>query len=266
MTTPAILQGYAPPSSLKLPKAFNFLNPIGQLADTTNLAGLYMFGGDDEACLFNFANPDLPLTKIGSPTVTAAGGVSGDWQNGYETGIHETAAMTVLAVIKPYTATNGSSLLNNGAFDHNGVGPVSPVGVTMKLGPTALNLQPQSGVSVDLIPALGGGSMSTSDYGIAVFRLDATNADISWTRNGTRTDSSTGATGSRPTQDYRTLRIMANFGVGSGVNGGYDTIPNLLMLAIWAGTKLSDGNRNTTITNLRSWFNAGGSGLGITTL
>lgn len=108
---------------------------------TTGLLGLYQIGGSAASSLGNLANPALPLTMVGAPTINTVGAVCSQ-ANCFDTGILELAEFTYLAVAQEtgnsaivmgnylgsqpganmYQATNsaGAKVIVGGALDAGG--------------------------------------------------------------------------------------------------------------------------------------------------
>lgn len=85
----------------------------------TGLVGEYLFGGTLSDSLINWANPDLPLLAVGSPTIGATSAACSPG-NGFNTQLKEAGDITVVAVgystyagfataISNYNGTNAGS-------------------------------------------------------------------------------------------------------------------------------------------------------------
>lgn len=210
-----------------------FLRPT--LPDEDQLVGMYLFGGSEALSLRNLYNPAAPLLKVGSPTINALGAQT-SLGNCFDTGIAETAAMTMLAVFKPTGGTTGFLM---GTFQNG----ASPVGIG--LYSQAANISATPPVSNAAITPV------TTDWYQAMARFTSTSSKVGYRRNDTL--SAQGSTsGAARTLSSRTVRIGAEYGTGFG------GAQNILFAALWT-KELSDANRDATFAALDSFFtnNAG---------
>lgn len=103
MSTVIKLNGITLPGT-GYPKLSSFENI--SLSITNGLLGLYSFEDTITDSLRNYANADLPMTAVGTPTFTA-GGVVCSIDNCFDTHIAQQTAFTFFAVAKPIKpATN----------------------------------------------------------------------------------------------------------------------------------------------------------------
>lgn len=269
MTTPIIGTNYAPPTSLSLPVAFNDLNPMDALGGLPVPVGAYTFGGSSvEGSCRNFANPDLPLLPIGSPTINAVG-ASLDYLNGFDTQLPETAAFTLLAISKPVSFPQSYMITNAGG--DSAANHYSPYGVTLWATLTRVSTGDPTAVPVDAVN--DGWFLNAGDWAQYMGRGDATNVKttvhganaLDADGNGGKIrDMTAVATGSRGLNG-KTLRIGAMYQTGPmEFTSSYPTPVPMLAAFIW-NTKLSDADALAVFTALKTWFNTT-SGLGITTL
>jgi len=262
-TTPVLSAGFAVPSALGLPVAFNDLNPVDALPNITGLIGAYCFGGSSLiGALRNFANPDLPLLAVGSPTINAVGATL-NGVNGFNTQIVEPAAFTALGIVKNGGATFSFMRTAWGAND--GGGALSPQGMRLTMGYSAGHSDPQIDVSSSATTignkaSSGVGNLNpTGDWVQIIGRADATDCQVSDQHNNTRFDATATTTGAK-FSSKRTIRLGVNDILETTAGTSFD----ILAAFIW-NVRLSDSDRNATLSALRTWFNTT-SGIGITTL
>lgn len=93
-----------------------------------NIVGLYMFSATESSSLINHVNPNLPLTKIGSPTFTAAGAICSRG-NGFDTGLVPTTDWTIMALFQA-----GDNLILNGGIIASTLTPAALAGTTFQRG------------------------------------------------------------------------------------------------------------------------------------
>lgn len=77
------------------------------LSITNGLLGLYSIRNTIEESLVNYANEDLPMTIIGSPTIVDDGAVC-NYQNCFDTGITAQSAYTYISLAKPTLSTDAA--------------------------------------------------------------------------------------------------------------------------------------------------------------
>jgi hypothetical protein len=187
------------------PKLASFLRPT--LPDEDGLVGLYVFGGSREGSMRNLVVGAPPLTLIGGPTVGLGMGANCNRDNGFDTGLLETAGFTFLVGCR--IGGNGNPFIavgNYGSAPKGAALYVSDTDATTVAGTSASNDNTnQAGVNL-ATPA------SATDWYSFCGRGDASQVTTSVRYKGviTRTDGFQNG----HVLSARTLRIGAHYGTG----------------------------------------------------
>lgn len=234
------LGGVTFPSGPAYLKKVNYMAPA--LTETAGLVGLYLFGGDSDLSLRNIVNPNLPLTRIGNPVVNALGATC-DINNCFDTGLSETQDFTFIAIGKPLV-TGSAMLISN-------FGP-APVGSSLYFGSATTVNGAVSNASGTTAPGKTIATPVTTDwYQFSLqggFAGGLTLADVTYRRNGAVATPQSGTGAAARSPSTRKLRIGGHYSAGSFVSP-----VQILLGAIW-DNKLTDAKRNTTFTELDTFF------------
>lgn len=228
------------------PNIVSFLSaaPSIDLPVKTGLVGLYILAGNEADSIYNHANSEIPLIKVGLPTINLFGAsVSRD--NCFNSQLVPTANMTFMAIAKPLkVAANADAALLISNFTTAG-----PSGDSLGFRGATPS---QSGVYGGLTPS--GVSQSFNDISTAntanwnffAGTIDANGAAKPfWGRDGSLVVGSPVDSGDRGVVTSRTLRIGGHY--EPTLFGG---TASLAMAAIFQA-KLSDADIQANYAYLR---------------
>lgn len=201
--------------ALGLPWKGDFVKP--NLPFSENLLGLYMFSKSESASLINYANPNLPLLKIGSPEFTPSGAVVSRG-NGFDTQIVPTTDMTILLLMQP-----AEGLILNGSILVSTLTPAADAGTAFDRGDQLAVNSGNTGIvsfycdrsGTALIQGVAGGIImpATGPLAIIATRRSTNGADLAKAEGGNNTFNTTyGGTGANSRTIFnKTLRIGMNY-------------------------------------------------------
>lgn len=238
------------------PSLLNFAYPTFP-AGSANLVGLYTLGGLESIALRNAVTGVTDLSKIGSPTLAAAGATV-NYLNDYASlTLSGTTEVTVIAIAKPFAANpaNAAASWFLASQYHSTPTPAGGDGLSFYVGGISMWASTSTG-SVQS-PSLSMAGSVPANWNSFAGRVKSTGANqVWWGHEGVTAAGTEGSTNTRSVQTSRKWLLGGQYAANFLASG------NLLMVAIF-NSALTDQNILDNLAYLRASY---GPQIGITTL
>lgn len=198
------------------------------------LTGAYFFGEGETVALTNWGGSE-PNTVVGAP-VWHDGYAELDGSNYIQTGVAETAAMTVLAVIKRKTTGTNVALVGN-------YGGTGATGVALYVASSNDDVDANTGRA-------GGTSICQATGNVDNWAL----VSITVPSSGAMTirDHTTGTSSASAATDARVVNGVGDLRIGSFPSGNFDQPVNVAAVATYSAA-LSSDDLNLMVGKLRAY-------------
>lgn len=209
----------------------------------TGLVGEYAFGGTLTESRTNWANPDLPLLAVGSPTVGVSS-VACSPGNGFDTQLKETGDLTVIAVGYSTYAGFATAISN-----FNGTNAGQSFGLFLNAQTGKVHVQAHLSDNVTTIQNQLDMATPNGEHRMVAGRIGSGTGFAHYNdqyKNGTHTSNKLMTSGTRGTN------ASHNIGIGSYVSGSGFPGTVTLAAALIYNRLLSDGELDTVYSQVRA--------------
>ncbi len=193
--------------------------------DRTNLVGEYILGGNLAASKYNGANPDLPMSVVGTPTYSD-GHVTLGQNNWFDTFIQDAAELTMMLIAD--AASTGSIYLGN----FNGLNTVDCILLYKNNSNIVAQSSASDGTTQTLDSSVSGTGANTDFRGLAMRTVGSTDyvSKLDHFKGGVR------AAGGSQTNTGKTREVQSTptFAIGSSRGNAFFPGPvNVAAALVW---------------------------------